>query len=76
MDALPGVWDVPDRGRRRMTIDEAITYIKKTCYGEWCEDDWREAMDMAISALQTEKKSHLEHEICGNPADKAVKTLL
>lgn len=35
-----------------MTNAEAIEYIKKNCYGEWCEDDWREAMDMAIEALK------------------------
>ena len=34
-----------------MKPEEAIEYIKKNCYGEWCEDDWREAMDMAIKAL-------------------------
>ena len=35
-----------------MTNEEAITYIKQYCYGEWCEDEWREAMDMAIKALE------------------------
>ena len=35
-----------------MTNQEAIEYIIKNCYGEWCEDDWREAMDMAIEALE------------------------
>ena len=34
-----------------MTREEAIKYIKANCYGEWCEDDWRNAMDMAIEAL-------------------------
>lgn len=38
-----------------MTNAEAIEYIKKNCYGEWCEDDWREAMDMAIKALSSAK---------------------
>ena len=38
-----------------MTNTEAIEYIKKTCYGEWCEDDWREAMDMAIKALEAQE---------------------
>lgn len=47
-----------------MKSEEAIEYIKKNCYGEWCEDDWREAMDMAIKALEAQewipvdKKSH------------------
>lgn len=47
-----------------MTNAEAIKYIKKNCYGEWCEDDWREAMDTAIKALEAQewisvdKKSH------------------
>ena len=35
-----------------MKPEEAIEYIKKNCYGEWCEDDWREAMDMSIKALK------------------------
>ena len=35
-----------------MTNAEAIEYIKKNCYGEWCEDDWRKAMDTAIKALE------------------------
>ena len=35
-----------------MTNAEAIEYIKKNCYGEWCEDDWREAMNTAIEALE------------------------
>lgn len=34
---------------------EAIEYIKKNCYGEWCEDDWREAMDIAIKALEVQE---------------------
>lgn len=38
-----------------MTNAEAIEYIKKNCYGEWCEDDWREAMDMAIKALEVQE---------------------
>lgn len=38
-----------------MKSEEAIEYIKKNCYGEWCEDDWREAMDMAIKALKAQK---------------------
>lgn len=37
-----------------MTNAEAIEYIKKNCYGEWCEDDWREAMDIAIKALESQ----------------------
>ena len=47
-----------------MTNAEAIEYIKKNCYGEWCEDDWRETMDMAIKAMEAQewipvdKKSH------------------
>ena len=36
-----------------MTNAEAIEYIKKNCYGEWCEDDWQEAMDLAIKALES-----------------------
>lgn len=36
---------------------EAIEYIKKNCYGEWCEDDWREAMDMAIEALKSSERT-------------------
>ena len=39
-------------GVNDMTNAEAIEYIKKNCYGEWCEDDWREAIDMAIEALK------------------------
>lgn len=35
-----------------MTNEEVITYIKQHCYGEWCEDEWREAMDAAIKALE------------------------
>lgn len=35
-----------------MTNEEAITYIKQNCYGDWCEDDWRDAMDTAIKALE------------------------
>lgn len=38
-----------------MTNSEAIEYIKKNCYGEWCEDDWREAMDTAIKALEAQE---------------------
>lgn len=37
-----------------MTREEAIAYIKQNCYGEWCEDDWRDAMDVAIKALETQ----------------------
>ena len=37
-----------------MTNAEAIEYIKKNCYGEWCEDDWREAMDISIKALEAQ----------------------
>ena len=35
-----------------MTAEEAIEYIKTNCYGEWCEDDWRNAMDMAIESME------------------------
>ena len=35
-----------------MSNEEAIAYIKQNCYGDWCEDDWRDAMDMAIKALE------------------------
>ncbi len=35
-----------------MTRAETIEYIKTNCYGEWCKDDWRNAMDMAIEALK------------------------
>jgi len=35
-----------------MTNEEAIAYITQNCYGEWCEDNWRDAMDMAIKALE------------------------
>lgn len=37
-----------------MKPEEAIEYIKKNCYGEWCEDDWREAMDISIKALEVQ----------------------
>lgn len=40
-----------------MKKTEAIEYIKKNCYGEWCEDDWREAMDMAIEALKSSERT-------------------
>lgn len=38
-----------------MTSEEAIAYIKQTCYGDWCEDNWRDAMDTAISALEQQR---------------------
>ena len=42
-----------------MSNEEAIAYIKQNCYGDWCEDDWRDAMDMAIKAL--EQPTHETH---------------
>ena len=38
-----------------MTRQEAIAYIKKNCYGDWCEDKWRDAIDMAIKALSEQQ---------------------
>ena len=35
-----------------MTRAEAIEYIKTNCYGEYCEDDWKNTMDMAICSLE------------------------
>lgn len=39
-----------------MTNKDAIEYIKTNCYGEYCEDDWRNAMDMAIRSLEAWSK--------------------
>ena len=50
MEVLSELWG--KNGRCEMTREEAIEYIKTNCYGEYCEDDWRNAMDMAIRSLE------------------------
>ncbi len=58
-----------------MTRTDAITILSNAAWLGTDEDRDKieEAVRMAVEALQTEKKSHLEDEICGNPANKAVK---
>lgn len=51
-----------------MTSREAIEYIKKTCYGDWCKDVWREAMDAAVSALHAQETKTCDTCIHNNKA--------
>ena len=55
-----------------MTNKEAIAYIQKYCYGAWCEDEWREAMDAAIEALKTTACNNLATDLQPSKQDDLI----